>query len=131
MGNIIKMLRMNKGMTQEELGDYLGVKKSAIQKYESGAIVNLKVDTIKKLSQLFQVAPSIFIFSNDEDHLFKNKIAAPKHYSGITNKWLTSNYFGNVLINSLELNEQGLQKVDAYIQDLCKINEYKDVNDNE
>ena len=46
MSNIIKILRNQKGLTQDELGAYLGVKKSAIQKYESGAIVNLKSETI-------------------------------------------------------------------------------------
>ena len=41
IGERIKRLRMEKNMTQEELGAILGVKKATIQKYESGEIRNL------------------------------------------------------------------------------------------
>lgn len=34
MGEIIKMLRVNAKMTQEELGEKLGVQKSAIRKHK-------------------------------------------------------------------------------------------------
>ena len=38
MGDIIKSLRIQKGMTQEELGKVIGVQKSAIRKYESDVL---------------------------------------------------------------------------------------------
>ncbi len=60
-GNQIKRLRTERGMTQEELGELLGVKKAAVQKWESGAVRNLKRDTIKKLSEIFGVSPLLFI----------------------------------------------------------------------
>ena len=44
IGMTIKKLRQEKGLTQEELGTLLGLKKAAVQKYESGQVQNLKHD---------------------------------------------------------------------------------------
>lgn len=41
-GEIIKQLRLRRGMSQEELGKKIGVQKAAINKYEKGLVVNLK-----------------------------------------------------------------------------------------
>ena len=57
-GEMIKYYRKKLGLTQEELGNYVGVQKSAIAKYENGRIENLKRTTIEKLSELFGVLPS-------------------------------------------------------------------------
>ena len=58
MGEIIKMLRVKSKMTQEELGEKLGVQKSAIRKYEKGEVENIKRSSIKKMADLFNVTPS-------------------------------------------------------------------------
>ena len=42
IGEKIKQARLAKGYTQEELGNLVGVKKAAINKYESGIVQNLK-----------------------------------------------------------------------------------------
>lgn len=57
-GELIKYYRKKLGLTQEELGNYVGVQKSAIAKYENGRIENLKRTTIEKLSELFGILPS-------------------------------------------------------------------------
>lgn len=49
-GEKIKMLRVKKGMSQEKLGKKVGVQKAAINKYEKGIVVNLKMSTIAKLA---------------------------------------------------------------------------------
>ncbi len=58
MGDRIKQLRQEKGLTQEELGKYIGVKKAAIMKYEKGNVKNMKRSSIEILSKLFNVTPS-------------------------------------------------------------------------
>lgn len=58
MGERIKQLRLEKGLTQEELGKYIGVKKAAIMKYEKGNVKNMKRSAIETLSNLFNVTPS-------------------------------------------------------------------------
>ena len=75
-GAIIKKLRIEHGYSQEELGAMLGVQRAAVQKWECGTVKNLKRETIKKLSEIFNVPPSYFI---DEDYLsYNNIISLPK-----------------------------------------------------
>ena len=66
IGLKIKTARQAKGMTQEELGDILGVQKSAIAKYENGRVVNIKRSTLKKISDVLGIPPFELIF--DEEH---------------------------------------------------------------
>ena len=61
VGQRIKRLRKERKWTQEMLGAKLGVKKAAVQKYESGRVVNLKQETIKKLADIFEVPPTTFL----------------------------------------------------------------------
>ncbi len=65
VGDYIKSLRKSKGLTQEELGNMIGVKKAAVQKWESGMVQNLKRNTIKQLSDIFEVSPASFIDNDD------------------------------------------------------------------
>ncbi len=76
IGSLIKKLRTEHNYSQEELGSMLGVQRAAVQKWECGAVKNLKRETIKKLSEIFNVPPSYFI---DEDYLsYNNIISFPK-----------------------------------------------------
>lgn len=65
-GEKIKVLREQKGMTQEELGAKLGVKNAAIHKYESGIVVNLKRTTIDKLCEILECSPAYLMGWDDE-----------------------------------------------------------------
>lgn len=57
-GERIKAARKAAGMTQTELADKIGVKYSAIHKYEAGLVVNLKRETIEALAIALNVRPS-------------------------------------------------------------------------
>lgn len=61
MGEIIKMLRLREGMSQEELGKQIGVKRAAVMKYEKGDIENLKHSTIFTLANIFNVSPNFIM----------------------------------------------------------------------
>lgn len=67
-GTIIKKLRKEHHLTQEELGRIVGVQKSAIAKYEKGIIQNLKRNTIEKMADHFGVLPS-YIMGISEDRV--------------------------------------------------------------
>lgn len=58
IGERIKSARINLGMTQEELGKRIGVQKAAINKYETGTVVNLKRTTIANLAKALNVDPT-------------------------------------------------------------------------
>lgn len=76
IGALIKKLRTEHGYSQEELGSMLGVQRAAVQKWERGTVKNLKRETIKKMSEIFNVPPSSFI---DEDYMsYDSIIAFPK-----------------------------------------------------
>ena len=66
MADRIKRLRIEAGMTQEELAEHLGTQKAIISKYESGRVSNLKRETIKKMADIFNVTPSyLMCFENE------------------------------------------------------------------
>ncbi|MCM6843371.1 XRE family transcriptional regulator [Latilactobacillus curvatus] len=65
MGERIKRLRLSNGLTQEELGNRIGLKRAAINKYEKGNVENMKRSTIEKLSSLFNVTPSYLMALDD------------------------------------------------------------------
>lgn len=68
IGEKIKAARLAKGMTQEELGQLLGVQKSAVAKYENGRVVNIKRSTLKKISDVLNIRPAeLIIESSPED----------------------------------------------------------------
>lgn len=76
IGNYIKKLRTEHGYSQEELGSLLGVQRAAVQKWECGTVKNLKRETVKKLSEIFDVDPSSFI---DDNYMsINNIISMPK-----------------------------------------------------
>lgn len=53
----IRELRRAKGLTQEALGEIIGVKKSAINKYETGRVVNIKRSNLQRLADALGVRP--------------------------------------------------------------------------
>ena len=77
-GERIKKLRKEKSLTQEQLGKLLGVKKSAIAKYENNRVENLKKETIQKLSEIFEVPASYFLgIDEPEQPTLTNSITIP------------------------------------------------------
>ena len=66
-GEKIKQLRKQLGLTQEELGNLIGVQKAAINKYETGVVVNLKKSTIAALAHALHVSP-VDLLSPEDSH---------------------------------------------------------------
>lgn len=77
-GNIIKNRRIEKGLTQDELGDLVGVQKSAIAKYENGVIENLKRSTILKLSEALDLTPTQIMGFEKEQNEIPDKFTTVK-----------------------------------------------------
>ena len=109
-GEVIKLFRKKFKMTQEELATKLQVNVSSVQKYESGAVQNLKIETIRLLCETFEVAPWVFIFPDEihnEETILRGQI-------------LSSEY---LLIR--ELNMEGMKKVIEYFRDIHSIDRYR------
>ncbi|MBE6809920.1 MAG: helix-turn-helix domain-containing protein [Ruminococcaceae bacterium] len=76
IGSLIKKLRTERNLSQEELGSMLGVQRAAVQKWECGTVKNLKRETLKKLSEIFEIPSSYFIDENYTN--YSNVISFPK-----------------------------------------------------
>ena len=63
----IKLLRNKKGLSQEELGNLVGVQKAAINKYETGRVVNIKKSMLQKLADALEVSPADLLDDAKED----------------------------------------------------------------
>ena len=61
----IKQARLQKGLTQEELGKIVGLQKSAIAKYETGRVVNIKRSTLQKLAKALDLRGSDLIIESN------------------------------------------------------------------
>lgn len=68
MGRRIRELRLEKGLSQEELGRIVGVRRAAVNKWETGQVKNLRRDTIETLSRFFDVSPSYLMGMTDIRH---------------------------------------------------------------
>lgn len=111
-GDIIKKLRNEKKITQTELGEMLGVNTSSIQKYESGATKNLKLETIRKLCHIFEVPAAIFVF--------------PEIFNRSLNKdFRKYHLFDYLLTGVLGLTDEGKEKILVYIEDIYANEKYK------
>lgn len=115
----IKRLRIASGMTQEQLGEKLGVGKATVQKYESGQIQNLKTAHIRKLCELFKKRPHYFIFDDLEKYECETEKLNEKIETG----------YGAMLAATLRiglrLNQKGRERLLDYAADLAEIEKYK------
>ena len=111
-GDIIKKLRNEKKITQSELGIILGVNTSSIQKYESGATKNLKLETIWGLCHIFEVPHIIFVFSEIYDNSYHKKF---KDYDLLL----------YIFTELLDITKEGSEKTMNYIEDIRSIQTYK------
>lgn len=106
--DILKQERLRKGLTQEELGKLVGLKKSAIHKYENGLVVNPGRSLIFKFAQALNISPAYLLGIEDEQPKDNEK---------------------ELLVCFRRLNEDGQLKVLEYVHDLAGLPQYlgKDV----
>lgn len=89
MADKIKERRTFMGYTQEELGDKLGLQKSAIAKYENGRVENIKRSVIAKMAEVLECSPCYLLdweenknevndVSDDDKYINEIKIEAEK-----------------------------------------------------
>ena len=105
-GDVIKHLRKRAGMTQDELGSVLGVKRGTIQKYENNTI-SLGLETIKVISAHFRVLPFVFIYP---------EVFEPEAILEMEREQLQK---------ILKLNSLGQKKLLEYLEDLYDLDRYR------
>ncbi|HFE9852752.1 TPA: helix-turn-helix domain-containing protein, partial [Enterococcus faecalis] len=111
MGERIKRLRLERKLTQEELGNKFGLKRAAINKYEKGNVENMKRSIIEEMSSFFDVTPS-YLMALDESSSIEtiyNKLEPPRQEKvyNFAEKQLEEQ---NSKITSLEQHRQKRQR---------------------
>ncbi len=77
IGKRIKILRLERGLTQRDIEEVTGVSRSHISKIESGKVANPGLDTLEKIAKALKVSIS-FLFHFDERTLKKRVQAIEK-----------------------------------------------------
>ena len=104
IGEKIKYLRTRQGMTLEELGEKVGVGKSTVRKWETGAIANMRRNKIASLADALNVSPSYLMGWEDEyntDMNIDNNSGSVSNSFGSdsndsnTNTYTTNNYYSS------------------------------------
>ena len=88
IGSKIRAARIAKNMTQEELGEVLGVQRSAVAKYENNRVVNIKRSTLKKISEVLDIPPFELIYNGDIEQTEKAATIDSSGMSEVKRKFL-------------------------------------------
>ncbi len=94
IGKIIYEKRKELNLTLEEIGNFVGVGKSTVKKWETGAIANIKRDKIAKLAQILQLNPVVLINGELSDYYDSPNSKYP--HPNITNDYTTFPVYGDI-----------------------------------
>ena len=122
VGQKIKEARKAKGMTQTELGEKVGVQKSAVSKWERGETQNIKRSVLKKLSHYLDIPPVELIeetTNRTDDEPIIQKEEPPKGYRIVSEDEL-DDIWEKIVEMSVILNASRKKKLLEYALDLLK-----------
>ena len=114
IGERIKYLRLLADMSQEELGNRVGVQRAAINKYEKGSVTNIPIATIEKMASVFDVSPTYIVGWDD---IKGNDLSVEvKILQGV------KRFYGSEVVEIIEvytqLNPVGKKRVLQHIEDM-------------
>lgn len=124
LGLKIKNARKNKGLTQKQLAQILGVSVITIQNYENSRR-NPSVDVLKKISEILDVNTSVLLNDNSfkyeliNNYDFTEKILDYLGYSLIEKRLLDDSYI--YVLTNIKNNEKislSAEEIDYFIIDL-------------
>ncbi len=123
MNERIRYLRESIDMTQEELGEALGVQKSAVAKYESGRVENIKRSTIKRMAELFGVSPCYLLGFDDDTEAVQAIADQVALLQAVQDQWGKDAVQALSMLN--DLNPEGRKKALDQLEDLTSISKYR------
>lgn len=119
IGERIRLLRKDRGMTQEDVGKILGIQRAGVQKYENDAVSNISIAVIEKLAEAFEVSPSYLAGWDSKEATLAKEVkllqAINESYGKTTVDMLTAYTI---------LNDLGRRKILDYTRDLVATSLY-------
>lgn len=79
IGHLIHSRRLELNLTLEEIGNYVGVSKSTVKKWEDGYISNMRRDKISALAKILKISPVSLITGELEEIKNINDIELNNH----------------------------------------------------
>ena len=136
VGEKIKEIRLQKGMTQKELGDECGLADSAIRRYELGG-ANPKFETLIKIARALGVSVATLRpldISPAELGRIQGQRGSRLRYYSSEYDGPPIDFFEEVRLSKIEdymlhLNEEGQEKAVAQVKMLTMIPEYQRENE--
>lgn len=132
IGKLIHTRRTELNLTLEEIGNYVGVSKSTVKKWEDGYISNMKRDKIASLAKILKINPVALITGNSEDistnmhskkrpMTFSEKLHRKRIESGLSIEELAE--ASGICENDIKAFEYGIKEPDDefVIQSLAKV----------
>lgn len=123
MGERIRSLRKQHSMSMEELGQRIGVGKSAILKYEKSEVENLPRSTIEKMATIFGVSPAYLMCFDEWDENAEALSDEVALIERIQAKW------GREAVKMLELfvqlNADGKKSIINMAEDFASLDKYR------
>lgn len=111
----LRQRRLDMGMTQEEVGEVVGITRSAVQKHEKGIIKNVACSTVELFAKALRCSPAYLMGWTDDSRTEEQK----KMLGG------TLSAAERVLVEKFsELNEEGQEKLLDYADDLVSSGKY-------
>ena len=131
VGEKIKELRIQKGMTQKELGKKCGFADSAIRRYELGH-ANPKLETIQKISNALEVpiwtllgiSKQEAVLAYENDYFNKTEYETSELSPMIKNNIIQEARFNKLKNAYNSLNDSGQQEAIKRVKELTEIRRY-------
>lgn len=139
IGQNIKRIRKEKGLTQRKLGELCGINEANIRKYELGG-ANPKIETIQKIALALGVSTDYLRgYSEYKEALIKNNPALKAFNSEELKSGLGKDLLDHIeleylnitedkrelIFNYNQLNESGQKEALKRVQELTEIPKYK------
>lgn len=103
LGQKIKFLREQKGITQTELAKHIKSTKQTIFKYESGIITNIPMDKLVTIAHVLGCSPAYLLGWNNVNNGVNNGIIGNQNSNNVIN--VTDSY-GEIELELLSLCKQ-------------------------
>lgn len=114
----LKQRRLQLDMTLEDVGNIVGISRSAVQKYEKGIIKNVYVSMVEQFSKALRCNPAYLL----------GWVDIPEIESPTREVLILSTSETGIINNFRDLNQEGQEKITDYVDDLVSSEKYKKLN---